>query len=305
MLDGFKFPNFLPQDIDSVRRVNGVQMVMNYFDTGVMPSIIDRMLSRPVQTAVNQKPGEETRKSIIRNVCSFGSCDFNNTSPSDARYGETVNRDRYNLVYFEVKLAHMRDKTTISSRMTIYDEKNNIAFDDVTDFDWAPNYDLLVRSWIIRARDGSFVKAGKYRAVFQIEDSKEYEYEFEVVTDSSPVRTNYGAGPANNNRQKEKYQRYLAYPKLFGFHLGAFFFGILALFFGVNDYVAILTIASLAAAVFMYVKLWISAYKYVAQNVIVLILVLTVGYLYFSMFLFIMSLVHIFMAKRWKQKLEA
>ena len=55
-----------------------------------------------------------------------------------------------------------------------------VAEDD-TSIEWSPDYNKVVISWIIKGKDGTFVKAGKYRAVFRIDDSDAFEYEFKVT----------------------------------------------------------------------------------------------------------------------------
>lgn len=45
MLPGFTFPNHLPEDIENVSRINGVQFVMEYFDA-VMNAMINRLKSQ-------------------------------------------------------------------------------------------------------------------------------------------------------------------------------------------------------------------------------------------------------------------
>ena len=46
LMDGYSFPNYLPPDIDEVRRYNGLEFSMRYFDA-MMDSIVDHMISRP------------------------------------------------------------------------------------------------------------------------------------------------------------------------------------------------------------------------------------------------------------------
>lgn len=44
LMDGYSFPSYLPPDIDEVRRYNGLEFSMRYFDA-MMDSIIDHMVS--------------------------------------------------------------------------------------------------------------------------------------------------------------------------------------------------------------------------------------------------------------------
>jgi len=59
MLDGFEFPETLPDDIDAVRRYNGVRFQMDYFEA-VITKIIDK-LSSSTHTA---KPSKTTKAPV-------------------------------------------------------------------------------------------------------------------------------------------------------------------------------------------------------------------------------------------------
>ena len=56
MLPGFVFPNNLPSDIAEVSRYNGVQLVMDYYDIGVVPTIIKRLKSKPSNVCIGERP---------------------------------------------------------------------------------------------------------------------------------------------------------------------------------------------------------------------------------------------------------
>ena len=55
MLNGFEFPDKLPDDIDQIRRYNGVRFIMDYFDA-VMEKIVERLVSVPYTTPKNPNP---------------------------------------------------------------------------------------------------------------------------------------------------------------------------------------------------------------------------------------------------------
>ena len=55
MMNGFEFPSTLPDDIDQIRRYNGVRFIMDYFDA-VMDKIVERLVSVPYTTPKNPNP---------------------------------------------------------------------------------------------------------------------------------------------------------------------------------------------------------------------------------------------------------
>ena len=179
-LDGFSFPTDLPDDIAEVTRFNGLHFSMEYFDAAI--DKITEKLSPQTKAGRSLTLRPSNLRDLVRNVCSFGSCDFNSTSPSDAYYSERIDRTRYNVIYFKMSTAPIRDRARITSRMKIYDDRNNVVCDNAADYDWRPEYNQLTLSWIVRAQDGSFVRSGQYRAIFQIDGSREYEYAFEIVS---------------------------------------------------------------------------------------------------------------------------
>ena len=50
LMDGYSFPSYLPPDIDEVRRYNGLEFNMRYFDA-MMDSIMDHMMSTAGETS--------------------------------------------------------------------------------------------------------------------------------------------------------------------------------------------------------------------------------------------------------------
>ncbi len=180
MMRGFVFPKELPDDISKVSKMNGVEFeTMEYFDAK-----IDKIVSM-----LKSKPGKQIRKlensdapSLIRNVCTLASCDFDNAFPKDGTYTEVINRDLYNIIYFHLKTVPITDKKTVRTEIVIYDSKNHIVYNDNSEFNWQPTYDMLSLSWVIKGRDGSFVKTGVYRAEFRMENSAVYEYYFKITS---------------------------------------------------------------------------------------------------------------------------
>jgi hypothetical protein len=307
MLPGFKFPTNLPKEIENVSRINAVQFVVNYFDS-VMEAIIKRLKSRPVYEPVGSTPqSHDDHRSLIRNVCSFGSCDFNSTEPADAYYSEVIDRNRYNIVYFSITTAPMTDRSEINSQITIYDTKDNIVYEDSQSFHWEEGYNQLIRSWVIRGRDGSFVKAGKYKAVFKIDESKEYEYEFKVTAgsatemDSSSSDEDLGVTASQDSGKWPR--RFLACPKLFLFHILT---SISLIFFAVMSETdtSVGTVIFFIAFVGFLVALFRATRKSISKNLIIDILLVTLGYIYYGIFLAFFSFLNIFLSSYWKKQIR-
>ena len=307
MLPGFKFPTNLPKEIENVSRINAVQFVVNYFDS-VMEAIIKRLKSRPVYEPVGSTPqSHDDHRSLIRNVCSFGSCDFNSTEPADAYYSEVIDRNRYNIVYFSITTAPMTDRSEINSQVTIYDTKDNIVYEDSQSFHWEEGYNQLIRSWFIRGRDGSFVKAGKYKAVFKIDESKEYEYEFQVTAGSATeMDSSSSDGDSNSAASQDSgkwARRFLACPKLFLFHILTSISLIFLVVMGESSNSAG-TVVFLIAFLGFLVALFRATRKSISKNLLIDILLVTLGYIYYGIFLAFFSFLNIFLSSYWKKQIR-
>ena len=182
MMRGFVFPKNLPDDIAEVSTIHGIEFeTMKYLDARI-EDITSRLHAAPGKLV--HRIEHVDAPSIIRNVCSLGSCDFEHAFPADAYYSEVIDRDKYNVIYFHLTTISITDKEKIHSEFVIYDSKNNAVLNDIADYDWKPEYDTLTRSWIIRGTDGSFVKADTYRAEFRIDDSAVYEYYFKITSEN-------------------------------------------------------------------------------------------------------------------------
>lgn len=187
LMRNFVFPLQLPDDIYAVSKINGVTFETMEYLSARVDKIESMLHSKPVRHAENVRAGGHNRPTLIRNVCSLGSCDFDNAFPTDAHYSEIINRDQHQVIYFHLNTAHILDKDQVEGGMRIYNANNQLVVEDVSMFDWKPTYDLMSRSWVVRGSDGTFVNTGIYRAEFWIEDSALYEYYFKVTSDNAEV----------------------------------------------------------------------------------------------------------------------
>lgn len=123
--------------------------------------------------------------SIIRNICSIPSREYDNYWPAGF-YSDVINLDQYNVLYFHLLLHRqaLAHKTRVSTRMVIYNEKNQMITDDVLYFNWKPENDRISRGWYIRGKDQTVVPTGRYRAVFSVENSAEMEYTFTITSNA-------------------------------------------------------------------------------------------------------------------------
>lgn len=333
LMRGFVFPTMLPDDIQAISKMNGVEFETMEYLSARIDKIVSLLVSKPIKTTTSHVPHDAGRVSLIRNVCSFGSCDFNNTSPSDAYYSEIIDRDRFNVVYFSISTAPILDRSSITAQMIIYDTNNNIVYEDTSDFSWSPNYNRLIRSWVIRGTDGTFVRAGVYRVVFQIDDSATYEYRFKVFSKSAAVldnnRQGFGNIPNQNQYQNanttsgtnkpnpptyvktaaigkatpiNKYERYLSCPKGFLYHT----LTSISLLFLISALISeepLVILFFLATTVVFGILLMSYTRKYIHRSRFVTFLIVVFGFGYFGIFLTIMSICYIFNSKKWKAQL--
>ena len=180
-MQDFTFPQQLPEDIEIIRFIQAVDFTkMNFFDTR-LDSLVQRLKSKSIMPVKNGEHSASNSKNLIRSVYSIGSCDFENKFPTDGHFGEIIDRDKYNLVYFMVCTAPIKNRSQICSFFTIYDSEGNIVHEEAADLDWEDTYDRISHHWVIKGLDGSFVKPGIYKAVFRIDDSATYEYKFKIT----------------------------------------------------------------------------------------------------------------------------
>ena len=166
-----------------------------------------------------------TKTSIIKNVCSLGSRNFDNPFPNDANYGEVIDRDRYNVVYFHLSLFNetLRNKSSIKAGFNIYNANNQLVYESSNDYRWQPSFDKLGLGWVIRGKDNSFVNAGLYRAEFWVEDSETFEYTFKVTSSSTTDLNNnrYPKSNGGNRNRNDDSVGYSGEEKNYGKVLGA------------------------------------------------------------------------------------
>ena len=238
--------------------------------------------------------------SLIRTVCCKGSCDFNNAFPTDGVYSDTIDKTRYNVVYFHLKTAAI-DATQIKGGMRIYDSSNRLVYQDETTFQWRPNYDTLSRSWVIRGTDGFFVRDDTYKAVFWIDNSVEYEHYFRVV---SPGKEN--PAPADNQKTKEQIKRlqdWLSKPR--GFLCFVWFMAAVMLFaVAVSEYEDSAAVALLIGAIIAWIFLFRYTRRHVCKNFFGALALSLFALSYYGVYLFVCTILWVFKGRKWRRELK-
>ena len=137
------------------------------------------------------QPVEDPRKrgpAIISNVCSIGTCDYNELWPT-GQAKTLFNYDEHYVVCFIIGVARTRlaNRSSVKLGAVIYNEKGAKILDEEITLGWQNNYDRLSKTFCIRGSDGTVVPTGKYRAEFWVDESAVYEYAF-TVTSNEEIR---------------------------------------------------------------------------------------------------------------------
>lgn len=119
LMRGFVFPPDLPMDIRAVSSMNGVNFETMEFLEARMEKVASLLTARR-HAVIKADSAKNKAPSLIRNVCSKGSCDFDNAFPTDGVYSDVINRDHYNIIYFHVDITRI-DADQIQSGFRIYD----------------------------------------------------------------------------------------------------------------------------------------------------------------------------------------
>jgi hypothetical protein len=227
-----------------------------------------------------------------------------------------VNRDRYSLVYFHLTTAFF-NTDSIKFGMRIFDERNHLVFEDVNPVAWAPNYNRLSKSWVIRGADGSFVPTGVYRAEFWIDESAVYDYYFKVVSQDSDALKNAWKKDEKETRKpqqkkmdenagsvlRRQLERKLSYPKGVVWFAVAYV-GYMLLMAGSSGDMGLTVVAGLAALAFGGVKLIQYTKRYVCKSWIGAVLLTVLGNGIYGLFLMVASVGTLLKGRIWKQQLN-
>ena len=320
MLRGFDFPSNLPEDISAISRFNGIRMdTMDYLDAKIdkLVSMLECKPSEKKDTNNTENHtynnsgayNTETKPSLIANVCTIGTVDRNELWPKGA-YSPTIDLDKYNAVRFHVRLVKPFDiSKTVKHGFRIYEEGGALVLDETSEIFMRNDYTTYSVGWIIRGTDGSYIKAGKYRAEFWIDDSRTYSINFRVISEEQEgVRTgdryNYANSPLTETESKRKktLEGYLIMPKLLLWlilELVVLFSTAIAVALESPAFPVIFSIIW----ILIIVKVVKMIKKYVVSNLFIAILLGSFVSFYFSIYVAAMSLFYIVRKGAWQKEL--
>ena len=208
MMRGFEFPSDLPDDIKDVARFNGVRMdSMEFFDAKIDKVI--SFMSKETREACEKQAASDTpaaktpsasvngntrssseSRFAISNVCTMGAVDRDEVWPKGV-YTPIISLDDFNAVRFHVKLLRAVEETvTVTHGFNIYNASGTLVHEHKAQITFSPGCDMYSIGWIIRGTDGSYVKAGQYRADIWVENSSPFSIDFRV---DSKLQSNFGA----------------------------------------------------------------------------------------------------------------
>ena len=122
--------------------------------------------------------------SIISKVGSLPSNDSSEAFPSGS-YSRVMNVDLYHVIYFHCTLVRPSAKDEIKTiGMQIYDSNESLIHESITQMEFRKGYDRISKGWVVKDSSGSFYNPDRYTAVFWIDDSKVFEYQFQIIAPS-------------------------------------------------------------------------------------------------------------------------
>ena len=165
---------------------------------------IEKILPRNLAPVAEPEKVRRQGPAIIRNVCSIGTCDYDNYWPTGTPK-RVFNYDDTYVVAFNISVTpdRLRTRSVVHLGFKVVNENGLTIVDEEIELAWASNYDRLSKTFHIRGKDGSVVPTGKYHAEFWVDESAAYEYDFVVTSDEE----------IEEKRQEEKRQQILLMPE--------------------------------------------------------------------------------------------
>ena len=138
---------------------------------------------------------------LIEKVLSYGTKDPHELWPKSGASSQ-IKIDLYTRVVFNVILRYPFSETkTIQFHMHIYDQNGNALLKAKDTVTMKRGYDRLAKQWVLKGDDGSSVALQAYWALFWIDDSKVYRYQF-TVTHSLHHKIGYHIDTYNEELQR-------------------------------------------------------------------------------------------------------
>jgi hypothetical protein len=135
-----------------------------------------------VQPAI---PSRKAGPAIIKNVCSVGTCDYNEFWPNGP--AQTIfNYDHFYVVCFNIGVnpSLLYNRSVVKLGSAFYGPNGTKIIDEEITPSWQNNYDRMAKTFCIRGGDGSVVRTGRYRVEFWVDESIVYESTFSVTSNA-------------------------------------------------------------------------------------------------------------------------
>ena len=234
-------------------------------------------------------------ENVIARAGSIGSNMPSNPWPK-GEYSQTISTESFNTVHFHCSLLRPEARSvTRRVGIRIYDSRDVLVHEDISNMQFNPGNDRFSLGWIIREKSGLMQTPGTYTALFWIDDSRVFEYTFSLSARKSTPS-------ADTVKEAEKLKKRLGYPKLLLLHILTFIsFMMVGMGSSANND-GMLGIGIILLIVF-YIAFFRNSRKIAVKNWF-LTLILTIPlFFHYGLFIFIMSIVTLCNRSKWKSRL--
>lgn len=239
-------------------------------------------------------------------------------------YSQIIDEDKFGVIHFHCRFIRaVTQSVNKNIGLMIFDNEDNLVFDNRIPLHFEPNHDRFSLCWVIAESAGLKQKTGDYTAIIWVDDSRIFEYSFRIISskglninNSTPVPPpppKYGNNNSfsNNNSftngELEKLKNKLLWPKLARRHCLTSFLGIISLALLSESYGEAATILFgllfLAGTVWGYVTTWKLSRQTMISNGLANVLVMTIGYAYYGMFLIGAGIWTVLNKARWRARI--
>ena len=248
-------------------------------------------------------------KPIVGRVGTIGS-----NTPSEAwpkgTYSNRIDVNKFRAVHFHCNLIH--SFTTAGTRtvgLRIFDNLDNLVFEDISKISFNTGHDRFSLGWIVRDEAGMAQTPGLYTAVFWIDDSRAFEYTFELCAEQ--VASGYAEAiptiPVNSftpklQKELDTLKKRSKIPGMYVLHLIAGICGLISLICLSNVIfeedlipVFIFAIPCLVLSIILCAK----TKKYVVGSGFLAFLFVFIGGIYYGIYLLIMTIVWNCKKRKW------
>ncbi|MBO5702633.1 MAG: toll/interleukin-1 receptor domain-containing protein [Clostridia bacterium] len=273
------------------------------------------------------KASRSGNASVISTVGTIPSNDPSNHWPAGT-YSQIIDVDKFTAIHFHCRfIKPVTESGNKNIGIMIFDGDDNLVYDNRVKLNFEKTHDRFSLCWIISESGGLKQKPGNYTAIFWADDSRIFEYTFRITsssgigftenkTENKKVtdinQTVFGkkndkteiSGQKSTPSEIEKIKDKLTYPKAARRYLYALIFafigsGILSSSYAYG-FELIIGFALVAAAIWAYISLWVISSKHIIKHKIWSAVVMTVGFGYYGIALFILSLWTLINKNKWK-----